>query len=144
VALLLLKPLRLFLSSEDVRRIRIMVLKVTHVPFVALIWIYEGTRRFAAQQSSTQILTRAPQATNRPISSSQLSLSPRQDVGRSSLTRPSALSKNSLHEGSQSVDAANESASTGTDNNAELIALVQSLALKVDSLTAMIAAQRPA
>lgn len=137
---LLLRPLRLFLPSEDARRIRIIVLKATHVPFVALIWIYERARRFASSRASTQ-RAKAPQSTSRPLSSSQLSLEPRRDLSRSSPTRASALNRSALQGSSQSTNAVNESASTAVDN-AELVALVQSLALKVDSLTAMVAGQQ--
>jgi hypothetical protein len=134
---LLLRPFRLFLPSEDVRRIRIVVLKATHVPFVALIWIYEKSRRFVSHRVASQ-LEKAPHSTIRPLSSNQLSLEPRSKQSRSSPTRSSALTRNPLQGSDQSAQATTESASSPADN-AELIALVQSLALKVDGLTAMVA-----
>jgi hypothetical protein len=140
VPLLLLRPLRLFLPSEDARRIRILVLKVTHVPFVALIWIYERSRRFVSHRAPTQ-LTRAPHSTSRPLSSSPLSLDQRREQTRSSTPHSSALTRTTLKSSDQSANAPTESASTSVENS-ELIALVQSLALKVDSLSAIIAGQQ--
>ena len=43
---LLLRPLRLFLSGETLRSIRIILLKATHWPFVALILGYESGRLY--------------------------------------------------------------------------------------------------
>ncbi|KAF1814129.1 hypothetical protein P152DRAFT_456355 [Eremomyces bilateralis CBS 781.70] len=36
------RPLRLFLPSDQLRRTRIAILKVTHTPYVAAIWAYES------------------------------------------------------------------------------------------------------
>lgn len=41
IPLFLLRPLRLFVSSETLRAARIMLLKVTHTPIVGLIWLIE-------------------------------------------------------------------------------------------------------
>ncbi|KAF2020057.1 hypothetical protein BU24DRAFT_419647 [Aaosphaeria arxii CBS 175.79] len=38
---LLLRPLRLVLPSERLRSARILLLKVSHLPFIAAIWVYE-------------------------------------------------------------------------------------------------------
>lgn len=45
IPLLCIRPMRLFLSAETVRRVRIVLLRATHVPFVMLIWAYESTQR---------------------------------------------------------------------------------------------------
>jgi hypothetical protein len=39
---LFLRPLRLCLSQEHLRRTRIVLLKITHAPYVGAIWAYEG------------------------------------------------------------------------------------------------------
>jgi hypothetical protein len=44
IPLLCIRPLRLVLSAEALRRVRIGLLKVTHLPFVAIILAYEATR----------------------------------------------------------------------------------------------------
>ncbi|KAJ1331685.1 ion transporter [Microdochium nivale] len=41
IALVIFRPLRLFLRSEDIRRSRIILLKVTHAPIVGLVHVYE-------------------------------------------------------------------------------------------------------
>lgn len=54
-----IRPLRLFLSAESIRRVRILLLRATHLPFVALIRAYEYTRRqiMAQQHFPTPINT---------------------------------------------------------------------------------------
>ncbi|KAL1969166.1 hypothetical protein VTN77DRAFT_420 [Rasamsonia byssochlamydoides] len=42
IPLLFLRPLRLALSAEALRRLRIVLLKITHLPFVAIILAYEA------------------------------------------------------------------------------------------------------
>lgn len=42
IPLILIRPLRLFVSSESLRSIRILLLKATHSPFIAMIWVYEA------------------------------------------------------------------------------------------------------
>ncbi|KAK3174308.1 hypothetical protein OEA41_001552 [Lepraria neglecta] len=41
IPLLLFRPLRVCLPSEQIRSARIVLLKVTHFPYIAGIWIYE-------------------------------------------------------------------------------------------------------
>lgn len=41
IPLLLLRPLRLCVPSEKIRSARIVLLKITHAPYIAAIWIYE-------------------------------------------------------------------------------------------------------
>jgi hypothetical protein len=52
IPLLCIRPMRLFLSAGTVRRVRIMLLRATHLPFVALIWAYESKWRQSKRQSS--------------------------------------------------------------------------------------------
>ncbi|KAJ5762557.1 uncharacterized protein N7511_005939 [Penicillium nucicola] len=42
IPLLCIRPMRIFLSAGTVRRVRIILLRATHLPFVALIWAYES------------------------------------------------------------------------------------------------------
>lgn len=44
--------MRLFLSAETVRRVRIILLRATHLPFVMLIWAYESSRRHATRTNA--------------------------------------------------------------------------------------------
>ena len=139
VPLLLLRPLRLFFPSEDVRRIRTLVLKATHAPFVAMIWLYERARRLIYRHVPSP-LTRTPHTSSRPLSSSHLSLEPEGDLSKR-LSERSALNKTPNRSSTQSTSAHPESALLATDSS-ELVALVQSLAAKVDGLTAMVAGQQ--
>ncbi|EYE96345.1 uncharacterized protein EURHEDRAFT_410860 [Aspergillus ruber CBS 135680] len=45
IPLLCIRPLRLFLPAESIRRVRILLLRATHLPFVASIRAYEAIRR---------------------------------------------------------------------------------------------------
>lgn len=52
IPLLCIRPMRLFLSAGAVRRVRIVLLRATHLPFVAFIWAYESTRRTIHRRNS--------------------------------------------------------------------------------------------
>ncbi|KAJ5873766.1 uncharacterized protein N7529_002196 [Penicillium soppii] len=52
IPLLCIRPMRLFLSAGTVRRVRIILLRATHIPFVALIWMYESKWRNSKRQNS--------------------------------------------------------------------------------------------
>ncbi|KAJ9483980.1 hypothetical protein VN97_g9407 [Penicillium thymicola] len=52
IPLLCIRPMRLFLSAGTVRRVRIVLLRATHLPFVALIWAYESKWRHSKRQNS--------------------------------------------------------------------------------------------
>ncbi|KAH7035642.1 uncharacterized protein B0I36DRAFT_421347 [Microdochium trichocladiopsis] len=82
LALVLFRPMRLFFRSEDIRKARIVLLKVTHAPIVALIHAYEfvvsklgqggGSNNFHGPRAKTfrgKALRRPdsrPQSGNRP------------------------------------------------------------------------------
>ncbi|KAL1867796.1 hypothetical protein Plec18167_008542 [Paecilomyces lecythidis] len=61
IPLFFLRPLRLFLSAGTSRRVRIVLLKITHFPFVVIILVYEASRRYGSRRSSLQ-------TSNRPYS----------------------------------------------------------------------------
>ncbi|KAL5359921.1 hypothetical protein BJX96DRAFT_149367 [Aspergillus floccosus] len=52
IPLLCIRPMRLFLSAEHIRRVRIVLLRATHLPFVALIWTYESSRQYVSRRGS--------------------------------------------------------------------------------------------
>jgi hypothetical protein len=41
IPLILIRPLRLFVASDKLRNARIVLLKVTHIPIVGAIWLFE-------------------------------------------------------------------------------------------------------
>ncbi|GIK05714.1 hypothetical protein Aspvir_009827 [Aspergillus viridinutans] len=68
IPLLCIRPLRLFLSAGHIRRVRIVLLRATHLPFVALIWAFESSRRYVSQRHNQFPPT---QATGQPTPSIQ-------------------------------------------------------------------------
>ncbi|OAP57309.1 hypothetical protein AYL99_08047 [Fonsecaea erecta] len=136
--LIVLRPLRLILPSEEVRRIRIFVLKATHVPFVALIWAYENSRTLISGAHPT--VSRAPHFTSRPLSAGRLSLEGARDFVKSPSTRR-ALNESSLTITPDVAASTTKSALSAADS-AQLIALVQKLSEQVDGLAAMVAGQQ--
>ncbi|KIW11929.1 hypothetical protein PV08_09202 [Exophiala spinifera] len=136
--LLLLRPLRLVLPSEDVRRIRIAMLKATHVPFLAIIWTYEKSMRMVSRAHPT--ISKAPHLTSRPLSAGQFSLGGAQDFVKSPSSRR-ALPDASPTRSPDVTGSTTKSASGGAENT-ELLALVHKLSAQVDGLTAMVAGQQ--
>lgn len=136
--LTILRPLRLFFPSEDVRRIRIFVLKVTHIPFVAMIWAYENSRGIVSRRHST--LSKAPHLTTRPLSAGQFSFDGPRDHAKSPSTQR-ALPETPTAAGTDVGGDTGKSAS-GSVDNADLLVLVQKLSAQVDGLTAMVAGQQ--
>lgn len=51
--LILLRPLRLFVSSDSIRSARIVLLKATHLPIVAAIWLFESAKYRVSGSAST-------------------------------------------------------------------------------------------
>jgi hypothetical protein len=138
IPLLFLRPLRLFLSSEDNRRIRIIVLKATHFPFVALIWAFEGSQRLLSHPKRASS-TRIPHNIARPFSASQVSVERDRDVAKSLLQEPALSQSTSMVAGKVS-DAPAGQAQGSADQ--DLIALVQNLSFQIEDLKAMVAGQQ--
>ena len=136
--LVVLRPLRLFLPSEEVRRIRIFVLKATHIPFVALIWAYENSKAMIARAHPT--LSKAPHSTSRPLSGGQLSFDGPRDFPKSPTTRR-ALTETLSSTVTPDMTASTTKSALSSADTAELINLVQKLSAQVDGLTAMVAGQ---
>ncbi|OJD15303.1 hypothetical protein AJ78_04420 [Emergomyces pasteurianus Ep9510] len=57
IPLLCIRPLRLFLPCESIRQVRIMLLKVTHSPFVGIILAYESSRRYVTRTNHSPMAT---------------------------------------------------------------------------------------
>ncbi|GCB22858.1 hypothetical protein AAWM_05743 [Aspergillus awamori] len=75
IPLLCIRPMRLFLPAEHIRRVRIVLLRATHLPFVALIWAYESSRRYVSRGNSQFPPTATTTtASSRPTSSIQMGL----------------------------------------------------------------------
>lgn len=132
--LLFVRPLRLFLSSGSVRRVRVQMLRAVMLPFVALIWFYEGSWRLVSHADRQRPLARIRA---RPLSTSN----PSYGIMRSNgLGMVSALTKsNQPFKEEHRTDLGD--APGHSTQNAEVITLIQKLSAQVDELTAMVAAQ---
>ncbi|KAL4918367.1 hypothetical protein BDW62DRAFT_210620 [Aspergillus aurantiobrunneus] len=71
IPLLCIRPMRLFLPAEDIRRVRIILLRATHLPCVALLWAYESGRRFFSRKNSLTSSRMTSRGLGRPISVAQ-------------------------------------------------------------------------
>ncbi|KAE8347988.1 hypothetical protein BDV28DRAFT_154022 [Aspergillus coremiiformis] len=71
IPLLCIRPLRLFLPAGHIRRVRIVLLKATHLPFVAFIWAYESSRRYILRRNTQLPPTATARGSSRPVSSIQ-------------------------------------------------------------------------
>lgn len=120
--------MRLFLSAGTVRRVRIILLRATHIPFVALIWMYEAKWRNSKRQNSQ--------------------LPPMSGLGqRTSANEPTSFRWQDPHHPSvvetnlgsgkeRSVDqqAAREPVQSGQDQLADLIDTVERLRAQVEAI----------
>jgi hypothetical protein len=127
------RPLRLCFPAESVRSARILVLKATHLPFVAIIWAYENSQQYVRNAR------RAPAL----LSSGGGAPTPAAAGGRK---RYSALN------GAQPLER--QHYATLPDNNprppiagsadsvADLMALIEKLSSQVDELTSIVTSQK--
>lgn len=134
IPLLLVRPLRLVLPSDSVRQIRVLLLRAVSIPFVALIWCYEGSRHLwhGSETPSTRMRSR-PLSTNRP--SHRLSYS----GGERMTPAPKRSAPSNAH---GSIDGRSTMSASNVVDQSDLVLLIQRLSAQVDELTTMVAAQR--
>jgi len=121
---LVLRPLRLFLTSESVRVARIVLLKATHVPFVGAIWLYEQCMNAHKRESSAMSLS-GPQTPAGKI--------PRSSVNSQHLLMATARPPGQTHHTSRSHLRAGAS-----EADVQLRELVLKLSAQVEDLTTMV------
>ncbi|KAL3491527.1 hypothetical protein BJX62DRAFT_204863 [Aspergillus germanicus] len=68
IPLLCIRPMRLFLPAEDIRRVRIVLLRATHLPCVVLLWAYESGRRLLSSQRKQSVSRMTPRELSHPTS----------------------------------------------------------------------------
>ncbi|KAI9373380.1 hypothetical protein BJX61DRAFT_384024 [Aspergillus egyptiacus] len=68
IPLLCIRPLRVLLAAEDIRRVRIVLLRATHLPCVVLLRAYESCRRFFSRRKSQSSPGMSPRGLSRPAS----------------------------------------------------------------------------
>ena len=133
--LLFLRPLRLFLPSDTVRGMRIILLRSVSIPFVVLIWCYEGSCRLLSRDDHQRPFMRMR---TRPLSTRNLSqgLLRYDNSGKASALR--GIDPQSDHRLTNSSGYGNSNLIEST----ELIALVHKLSAQIDDLKSLVAAQK--
>ena len=135
IPLLFVRPLRLFLPSESVRQIRIILLRAVSIPFVALIAIYEGLCRLLQPKSQLPLAdTRAWPISTRKSSPVNTSTSQEPTLILASAPRERANGSETHQHGT--------SVNNTVYNQTDLIALIQKLSTQVEDLAGIVAAQK--
>jgi hypothetical protein len=141
IPLIFIRPLRLCLPQKTLRSVRIVLLKVTHLPFVALIWAYEESRRLLSRKDLHSHHPRvSPLAGGRPFSASQIDIG-RDRTHRAPILRTAPMAANLLAS-QYKVDYSRQGTASIAEGNADLLSLVQKLSTQVDALTSMVAGQQ--
>ncbi|PGH01924.1 hypothetical protein GX51_04978 [Blastomyces parvus] len=107
IPLLCIRPLRLFLPVESIRRVRIVLLKVTHSPIVGIILAYESSRRYVTRQNHSPMATsssRPPPVSQVKVPAHKLSLRRRQGFPRPVPLRERDIAAPVPHRGPSGVD----------------------------------------
>ncbi|PGH13617.1 hypothetical protein AJ80_06249 [Polytolypa hystricis UAMH7299] len=141
IPLVCIRPLRLFFPSESVRRARISMLRITHLPFVAIIMIYERSRGYVSHRTQFKIMSHT---TGSHLSVNQPG-GPTQSVSRLAQNRSLPLAGG---KGKASPTARFEAREAGSHPSADSMRLegveevVNDLRTQVEHLTAAIAHRR--
>ena len=150
IPLIFIRPLRLFISAEKLRQTRITLLKITHLPIVGIIWLFEKANEQLNGGGST-FSSMGPGSTQL----TQDSISSSAKKQRPFLSNRTAT-KTSQHfvevpngDGSQSPQPQNytikgkkEAHATVAVNNTDLERQVRDLSIQISELTALIMAQQ--
>jgi hypothetical protein len=133
-----MRPLRLFVATDNLRWFRILVLKSTHFPFVAVIQIYEGLMEIVIGARSG----RGPSESFKgPTSSASQRLGKR--VGSTHLRSPMATPSGQAAQAENSrISLASGKftglASPSVTGNDEVQRMLHTLLARVDRLTALV------
>lgn len=140
IPLIFIRPLRFCLPQKTLRTARIILLKATHLPFVALIWAYEECRRLLSRKNLLD-RSKVPPLVGRPFSASQIDIG-RDRIHRAPTSRPAPISANLLASPYKVDYSRQGTVSSTAEGNADLLSLVQKLSTQVDALTSMVAGQQ--
>ncbi|KAK2627683.1 hypothetical protein QTJ16_002329 [Diplocarpon rosae] len=157
IPLILIRPLRLFLSADDLRRARIVTLKITHSPIVAAIWVFEKAHekvKGGASAFSTigPGLNRLESLSGSSAKKQRPFLTKRKSGQRGSQHFPTPDTPNTEDgarspkeppkEGNVSARGKKEGEQLVVVSNAQLENQVRDLSVKIAELTALIMAQQ--
>lgn len=138
---LFFRPLRLILPSERLRHARIVLLKLTHFPFVAAIWAYEhGSSYFAGRLKGRDSRVSS-------MGGPETSTGARRPYLRWTLNSPRPLaaatgvqaSLDGIVPGRSPTRNRHDTATGPSESEAQMRSLVVKLSSQVEQLTAMIA-----
>jgi hypothetical protein len=136
IPLFLIRPLRLLVSSESLRSIRILLLKVTHTPIVGAIWLYEKFEDHINGTNHTFGVIGPGNTNSKKVQRPFL-------VDRNSLrSLPQRYSKTPIPDsGGEAGFLKTFKAVDGKSDQEDLERKVQDLSAKIEELTALIMAQ---
>ncbi|KAI9752851.1 MAG: exocyst complex component exo84 [Chaenotheca gracillima] len=151
-----LRPLRLFMTPEQFRGARIVLLKTTHYPFVALIALVEKTQQHVAAGSAASSRYRSfrpaaaskrPDSSNRPSmrlqqSGPQRSLALRNETTLDGGDQPSASKSQQRSNSHQHPHANNEDHQAVADQVADVHEQIRKLSAQIEGLTAALTQQQ--
>lgn len=137
---LFFRPLRLVLPAEKLRSTRIVLLRLTHIPFVATIWVYEHGYSYFMNHS----IGRASRVSS--MGGPEPSPTMKRPPLKSSLNSPRPLApatgvQASLDEnlpGRSPIGSRHHTATVSSESDAQVRSLVLKLSSQVEQLTAMI------
>ncbi|KAF7162581.1 hypothetical protein CNMCM6106_009451 [Aspergillus hiratsukae] len=146
IPLLCIRPLRLFLSAGHVRRVRIVLLRATHLPFVALIWAFESSRRY---YSPRKFQFPPTQGTGQPTFSMQANFpfsthhtplhTSALDTSQRGCGKSKGPTKAAQHAEASGVSALTPSGQVGHNDLADMIDELGRLRTQVDRVAATVA-----
>lgn len=132
IPLVFIRPLRLCIRGEQLRRARIALLKATHLPYIAAIWAYERTNRYLSSTSESWQYTSRSQ--KRPLVRSQVQVRHRASLypARSTRSDASLCAKTPANEG-------RFNGARDLDSLAEVKRMIEQLSTQVEELSRMVA-----
>ncbi|OOG00663.1 hypothetical protein ASPCADRAFT_125672 [Aspergillus carbonarius ITEM 5010] len=147
IPLLCIRPMRLFLPAEHIRRVRIVLLRATHLPFVTLIWAYESSRRYVSRRNSQFPPTATTTATgsSRPTSGIQMGFplsthhAPLHASALDGRSLGSSRPRERSNAGQQPVARGPSSGQTGRGDTTDMIDEVERLRTQVERVAARMA-----
>ena len=135
---LLFRPLRLVVPAQTLRQFRIMILKATHAPFVAIIFAYESSRLFSSHRSNfppaaSSSMHMDSSRQGRPLSS---------NLGTRFTALKPALAPSTPQQSQHQQNLPGSSSSAlSTADVAEMLTMMQKLSSQVDELSMKVAGQ---
>ena len=119
------------MPAEQLRSVRIMLLKVTHFPYVAAIWVFERASRYMSREDKSWIAKSEPRLHKRPFIASPINV-PRK-------AKQAALSSRSEASLAKMADADARPNASRTDEVSDLkqmMGMISKLSGQVTELTA--------